>query len=272
LTEPEWMDIPWDKRPKSPMDRLTDFIAQAPGIFGITDQFSKMDPISILVTALSIIDKCWQMDAELEDFYLHLEAGIPGPMYWPKLATMYNPVDHEDKEKGKVIPVAFHFFNLRMATILMLHWANLCMMWHGMTLLYYHVMAAVPIDRKKLYTLRDVPAKLKEGISPCSDDCACKMANGGDYTPCMARFDMSKIRPLEHRDDFLTPARNVFQSVEFCLQKQMKDMGPSSCATPLAIAIETIRPYPHCQREAQWGRHIMLGLEERLPYLKHVRK
>lgn len=268
------MEIPWDARPKSPMDRVTDYIAQAPGIFGITDQFSSMDPITVLAVSLSLIDKCWQMDAELQDFYLHLESGIPGPMYWPKLATMHNPVDDMDKEKGKVVPVAFHFVNLRTATVLMLHWANLCMMYHGMMLLYYHCMAVVPVNRKQVQVRSDIPAKLKEGIPPCTEDCACKSTacSENGYAPCIARFDMSKLRPLGHREDFLTPARNVLQSVEYCLQKKMKDMGLGSCATPLSIAVATIRSYDHCKRETEWGRHVLQSLEDRIPYLKCVRK
>ena len=266
------MEEPWLKRPKSPMERIIDYIAVAPGIFGTTDNFSCMEPVQILITALTIIEHCWRMDAELQDFYLHLENSIPGPMYWPKLSTIPNSADKIDKEKGKVFPVAFHFFNLRMASVLMLYWANLCMMWHGMTLLYYRVMAVIPVDRKKIYSssLTDLPALLKQGVLDCPPDCVCKISKDPS-TPCITMFDMSKLEPLGHRDDFLAPGRNVCQSVEYCLQKKMLDMGPGAAAAPLAIVLSTIKDYPHAQRELLWGRAVMESLEQRLPYLKWVR-
>lgn len=270
------MEIPWSNQPKSPLDRLTDYIAQAPGIFGTTDKFDQMEPVDILSTALSIIDRCWKMDAELQDFYLHLDNSIPGPMYWPELSTLTNPADLINEEKGKVFPVAFHFFNLRMATILMLYWANLCMMYHGMTLLYYHVMAVVPVDRKQVSARDDLHPLLRKAIPHCAEDCACKTNSNTDSpptsTPCITLFPISSLPPLADRNDFLAPARNVFQSVEYCLQPKMLDMGPSSCATPVAIAVETLRPYEFAGREVEWGRNVMRGLEGRLPYLRWVRK
>ena len=250
-----------------------DYIAVAPGILGTTDNFSRMEPVQILIIALSIIESCWKMDAELQDFYLHLDNSIPGPMYWPTFSTMPSPADDIDAHKGKVFPVAFHFFNLNMATVLMLYWAQLCMMWHGMTLLYYRVMAVIPVDRRLIYSSsrRAIPSLLKEGIPDCPPDCVCKTSDDPN-TPCIALFDMSKLKPLGHRDDFLAPARNVCQSVEYCIQPKMLELGPGSVCAPLAIILDTIKEYPYAQRELEWGRHVMRGLEIGLPYLKSVRK
>ena len=83
---------------------------------------------------------------------------------------------------------------------------------------------------------------------------------------------MSKLKPLGHRDDFLAPGRNVCQSVEYCLQEKMLDMGPGAIAAPLGIVLDTIRPYPHAQRELAWGRVVLERLEDRIPYLRWVRK
>ena len=273
LTDPSWLEEPWLQTPKSPLDRLIDYIAVAPGIFGVTDNFSHMEPVETLTTALKIIEYCWKMDEELQDFYLQLDNSIPGPMYWPVLSTTPNVTDDLDREKGKVFPVAFHFFNLGMAAVLTLYWAHLCMMYHGMTLLYYHVMAVIPVDRKQIYSSSrsDIPPLLKAGIPKCSSDCVCKTFDDPS-TPCITTFDTSKLIPLGHRNDFLALGRNVCQSAEYCLQKKMLNMGPGTIAAPLSIVLDTIKPYPHAQREFAWGRAVMEGLEERLPYLKWVKK
>jgi hypothetical protein len=264
LTEKEWMEVPWQSRPKTFSDRLWDTIAYVPEIFSQTDNFGSMAPVDILTTALRIIDRCWEMDADLQDLYHALESSIPGPIYWPELSTMSNPAD--DEENGKVFPVAFHFFNLKMAMSLMLYWSTQTIMHNGMVLLYHHVMKTVPVSLMDVYLAEDVHPLLLEGLPPCQEDCICSGMG------CIATFDMTKLRPLGLKADFRTPARNICQSAEYCMQEEMLDMGPSSLVAPLSVVVETLQLYDFCRKEVEWGRHVLRKIEDGwLPYLKCVR-
>jgi hypothetical protein len=68
---------------------------------------------------------------------------------------------------------------------------------------------------------------------------------------------------LDHRTDFAAPARNIFQSMEYCLMDDMKDHGPKVVAAPLRIAIETLRAYPMYQRDVQWAEEVMAKVQGR---------
>ena len=262
LTQDEWVTVPWKTQPRTLSDQLWDHLALAPGIFATTDRTNSMTPVGVLTAVLNIIDICWKMDADLQDFYFALEASIPGPLYWPRLSTMSNAAD--DEVNGRVFPVAFDFFNLRMAMTLMLYWGTLMMMYNGLVLLY-GVLQTMPVTRQAVLETKNAHPLLLKAIPECEADCIC---NGSG---CLALFDMMKIPPLGKRADIRTPARNVCQSVEFCMQPSMLDLGPSSVVTPLSIVVDTIQRDPACMREVMWGKNVLMEMEDLLPYMKCLR-
>ena len=71
------------------------------------------------------------------------------------------------------------------------------------------------------------------------------------------------IPPLEHRADFVAPARNIFQSVEFCLREDTLDQGPKMLAAPLRVSTEVLRRYPDLKREVEFGDRAMTRIQLR---------
>ena len=69
--------------------------------------------------------------------------------------------------------------------------------------------------------------------------------------------------PLEHREDFAAPCRNIFQSIEYGLGEDLLDQGPKSVAAPLRIAYETVRSYPQFKQEAAWAENAQKQVQNR---------
>ena len=267
LTEPDWMQVPWTTAPKTESDHLWDCLARAPAIFQRADGFDTWTPLERLCNALEMIEDCWQIDAELEQLYTHLENSFPGPLFWPELSIMEDPAD--DGEMGKLFPVAFHFCHLRIAMIMTLYWATLCMSWHGMGLLY-GVVADCSVECKDVDALQTRPSLLLDGLRNSSADCPCKTDS---TVSCSNTFDVSKLPPLAHRTDFAAPGKNVCQAVEYCLQPEMLVSGPSSILAPLGIVVGTLQTYERYRREVAWGNGIFKKIEkERYPFLKYIRE
>ena len=64
-------------------------------------------------------------------------------------------------------------------------------------------------------------------------------------------FDISRRR------NFNDVAQNILLSVEYCLQKDAYGMRAPAILAPLAIAIDTLRDWPHCQEEYQAARRAL---------------
>lgn len=282
LSEEEWLTIPYTVHPKDPVDRIWDITAQVPGIFSQTDEMQRSLPAQSLCIAAHVLDYCWGVDAELDKWYADLTASVPGPLFWPELAgtstsTASSTTTPNEEASGadkadhepNLFPVAYQFINLRIAMVLLSYWSLRTILYNGMMLLY-RVLETIPVDRKAIAALGpEAPAALVRGISlQCPDDtCVC----GEDpNTPCIARFDMSALRPLEHRADVRGTVREICQAVEYCAQPQMLDVGWTALVAPLTIAVETVREYEWCAGEREWGRGVLRGFHGRLPYLKNM--
>jgi hypothetical protein len=246
------------------MDRLWDMIAKAPAIFATTDKFDELTPPAIISTALYIIDLCWQMDTELQSLYNALESSIPGPMYWPKLATMRTRAD--DHPDGRVFSVAYEFINLKMAMTLMLYWSTLTMLYNGLDLLYNSVIGKIPTTPEAAMELKDAHPLLAKGLPVCGSTCTC-IGPG-----CLKFFDMTVLRPLTPETNYGIPGKHVLSSVEYCMQARMLDLGPSSIVTPVSIVIDTIKREPSLWRHVCWGKHALRSIESLLPYMTCIRQ
>lgn len=66
--------------------------------------------------------------------------------------------------------------------------------------------------------------------------------NRGSLSISVTKVEISKLRPLEHRMDWPeSVAKNICQSVEYCMQDQMLALGPGSVAPPLMIVAENLK-------------------------------
>ncbi|EXJ86360.1 hypothetical protein A1O3_03311 [Capronia epimyces CBS 606.96] len=236
LSEPVWQEVPWQSHPKTLFDQVYDFVTIAPELQRQGELLAYMDSDSRLRLATEMITKCWKMDRDLASFHDELVRSQAGPLYWPELAR--GQICDEDGEDGRLFPVAFHFPHLSVAHTLLVFWACQTMLWQGMYQLY-RVMATL---RGSFAT----SSRSKELL----------------FEPdASTRF--SDLPALEHRIDFAAPARNIFQSVEYCLLDEMKDHGPKSIAASLRIANETLKHHLAYRRDVLWAEEAMVKVQGR---------
>ncbi|KAL1965852.1 hypothetical protein VTN77DRAFT_5173 [Rasamsonia byssochlamydoides] len=240
LSDPPWMQGPWKDTPKRLLDRLVDCLAVAPGIIKQSDGFKNLRSKQLLDSALDIVRQCWQLDAALQGIYEDLKEETSGPLYWSVLSEEDNPAD--DPKHGKVFPVAFQFSDLKMAGTLMMYWAITVMLWSGLCSLYQFI-ATIEMDPVDAYCPH---------YPNCRDDTFCRCRNLILTPSGSLRFNPSKLPPLGHRIDFMTPACNVCQSVEYCLKSPMMIAGVFAVSAPLNMVFETVRHNPGCARETAW--------------------
>lgn len=237
LSEEPWIDGPWKDRQKRPMDALLDHLARAPGIFNQVHELQERAPHEVLPTALFIIKQCWEVDRNMRTFYENLERSIPGPLYWPEFSTTRGTAGER-----ALFPISFHFPDLNIANMLMIYWATATMLWSGMSQLYRLVRA--------LSSTETTPNGEIDGSS---------------------QSDTSQLPPLEHRLDYHAPARNVCQSVEYCVQDQMLGFGMSSVVAPLTILAETLRHDSKFGLEILWISHVLKKVDEQgVRILRHI--
>jgi hypothetical protein len=240
LSSPLWLEGPWKGRPKRVSDRLIDFLAMGPSIFQQVERFQTLRSKPLLNLVLEIVDHCWAVAKALQEIYEDLERESVGSLYWPTLSEHPNAAD--DPAIGKVFTVAFQFPDLAAARTLMMYWALAVMVWSGMSSLYSFI-PTIEVDPADAFCL-DYP----DCVDP--DSCVCR-----HLTPTASgslQYDASTLPSLGHRADYLTPARNVCQSVEYCCNTAFPMFGVFSVSTPLIMVFETMRHDPRFASETAW--------------------
>lgn len=201
-----------------------------PGIFEESDRLS--EPRTADMPAIfALLDRCWEMEASLQTFYHDIEEAVEGPLYWSKLATLTLPPDEVDGKK--LFPVAFYFDGLPTAFTTMMYWLNQLLLWRTIMEIYGRV--------------------LKCGHAPTQLE---------DPTDRQLPY-VARLRPLEHRKDLVSLAKNICQTVEFCLQEDKRSQGPGALMVPLLSATITFKYSPGCGRELEWARAAMTEVSER---------
>jgi len=130
-------------------------------------------------------------------------------------------------EEEIIFPLAFHFLDLESANTLLITWSTQAILWHGMIQLH-----------QLMQHLESV------GLV------------GQDTRPLI-------LREPGHQRDYVPPALNIFQSVEYCTREEFLDLGPKSIAAPLRVAIDILRAYPAYDREVLWGRRMLQKVQAR---------
>lgn len=217
------MNGPWARTDKMPLDRLADCLAQAPAILQRSNLLPFLDSQQQVELVQQMVRECLKIDNMLQQILDEAELATPGPLYWPVLSRTNNPTD--DEASGKLFPVAYHFTDLKTAALLMLSWASLVMLWSGLCRLYDHIETISP---DLIHTA--------DSTGPPHDD---------------------RLPPLGHRSDYLSMARNVCQSVEYCLQEEMMISGALLVTPALSFVIGTLKDRPQCAREVAWMRAAM---------------
>lgn len=124
-------------------------------------------------------------------------------------------------EHDIIFPLAFNFRDLNIANTLLMLWSTQTILWHGMirlTELLHHLQTILPLEDK---------------------------------------VQTAVLHKLDHQRDYITPARNILQSVEYCTREEFLDLGSKSIAAPLRIAIDILKLYPIHGREESWGRFML---------------
>jgi hypothetical protein len=224
------MEIPWRVTPKTPYDEMYDFLLRAPVLQNQGIMLRYLDRPSQLQLATEMIRNCWDLDTELESVYNRLGKNLGGPVFWPELARDKDL--HGDSDDGLLFPVAFHFSDLSVASTVLMYWSVQCILWNGLWQLY-RLMEELRVHFAAGCYAEDDGLSPKPGID--------------------VRDHLFKLRPLDHRSNFATPCRNIFQSVEYTLQADMLEQGPKCIAGPLQIAFETLRPYCGFEKETAWA-------------------
>jgi hypothetical protein len=235
LSNPEWREIPFSETELTPLDKLLDQILEAPAIMSLADELEKMkSPEEVLGKAVEIGKLCWKLDSNLQEFYDEIEASANGPMYWPLFATA-RVVAEDEQDEPNLFPVHYQFPDFRIATTLIFYWSTQLLLYSGMCHLY------------QLYDELGQAAKASEDGSPSA-------------TPPEDFVQSLGLGQLEHRTDFLTPARHVCQSVEYCLAD---DLGFSVLLGPLNIVINIMVEWPGHEREVKWAKDSLERLRRR---------
>ncbi|KAJ8097218.1 hypothetical protein POJ06DRAFT_262784 [Lipomyces tetrasporus] len=102
----------------------------------------------------------------------------------------------------------------------MLYWSLAVMVWAGLCALYESI-TTIEIDPVDAFC-----PEYRDCVDPYS--CACRRLV--PTSSSSLRYHVTKLPPLGHRADYLTPARNVCQSVEFCLNTAFPIFGGFSSA------------------------------------------
>ena len=248
LADPDWTDLPWKNIPKTPFDQLLDRTATLANLYVQGFKIEGLKSTSLLHAALEIATRCWKIEADLRHFYENLERANHGPLYWPKFSTDDNPAD--DAEHGKVFPVAFHFPNLKMAFTCMMYWASLNLAWAVLAQVY-QLLRTQPDHDSAADSQADGLCHLCSEEDGIHQNCNCGDESASNHA---TRFNINQLPPLEARIDVLSMARNICQSVEYCMQEEMKAMGPAATVIPLLAAIDVLASISHCSRELSWAK------------------
>ncbi|KAH8895958.1 hypothetical protein GQ53DRAFT_743897 [Thozetella sp. PMI_491] len=223
FSRPEWMEKPWTLIPKKETDEINDLLVTLPAIYEQFDELAAETNPKVLRDSLyAVISKCITVKAGLDEIYEKFCAKSPGPLYWPELSGVKSRDD--DVDLGSVFPVSFHFPSFMVAEVLTLYWSSLIAV-------HYQLMYAFA----NLTTLESSPALPEESRG--------LMRPSSPPSPGLRSAVYFDVQSGEHRDQWVTAVRNICQSAEFLIQK---DMGHMSMATILIL----LRSSKTCMEES----------------------
>jgi hypothetical protein len=208
LSGSDWINAPFEGRPKAKLQQLLDLAAQMTTIIangyqmlqGVVEGTKTLDPTVMLLGILELIYRCWKIDVQLENFWHSL-----GPVYWPELRTESEEISDEDI--GNVFPVAFKYSGIRLAHPVIFYWATSAILWSGLSYAY-KLLLSIQVTN----TMTGTPPNKNS-----------------------AQLDIAQLPPLGHRTDITLLARNICQSINFCLADDFGGVGSRAAVFPLEV-------------------------------------
>ncbi|KAG9234937.1 hypothetical protein BJ875DRAFT_287963 [Amylocarpus encephaloides] len=250
LAEADWLEFPFEAFDKPLSGELLDLVASITTIvergyrlLGPANDNSRLvDPTTAILASRKLFDNTWMLDSQLHDFFLRFKDSSTGPLYWehtPKngLCGIILP------EFESVFPIRFQFPDLQTAHTCMLYWATVSIVWAGMKFVH----RVLPwLEIRQTENRDHAPFLIFEYLMTLPSDFRSKPPSTQHCYPS-----------LNNRYDVTAPARNICQSMDFCMQKSMAGVGYTALFFPLKVAIETFSDAPGCERELAWAEEMM---------------
>jgi hypothetical protein len=216
LSKPEWMIEPFVKLGKSPFDKLLDIVLESPMLLEQGDQLQHLPPAAALPFAVKLLHSCYKLDNQFLIFYKELETSSAEPLFYPVVANTEESSTTQHSLKGVGVGTQqIRFANVPIATTMILYWATLCVLWSGML----HIHKSI---------------SLMALLEPTSD--------GNMLAKAHKESDDAEtyVIPIPTRClGYATMARNVLQSVDFCIDD---DSAMATMVGPLNMVIDTLKP------------------------------
>ncbi|KUJ10456.1 uncharacterized protein LY89DRAFT_740167 [Mollisia scopiformis] len=271
LASAEWREKPWKSRPKPITQQLLDVESEvAAGIANVYANPPSESPEKFVMVLLETLEKSWVLDARLSAFHARFEAQADGPLYWSTLSKGFGNNSPKEQTQISIFPVAFQFPNLTTAHTCMLYWALTSILWSGMAKIY------------ELLTAMQTEAQLQGSTtissfmpiaSPDSDHSG--HASPDPASPALSAIDLdlslfARLPPLEHRADLTQPAKNICQSLEYCMSSKQGTVAAAAAVFPLKVAIEALCE-SGCMKEMEWAKDVFEMISGRgVELLKHL--
>lgn len=228
LSEPEWMSIPFEVHPKMPWQHLIDILLECPELMDrAVDIKTAEDPKRKLKLALDMNHTCWDLDRRLQEFFDRLVGLIGASLFWSV------PLPEEGKVLfGETYPFdkSLEFHDPWTGTTLVLYWATLCILYSGMCELYFLIDSLMSNEANDSF----IPPPFKD------------FSDWPDFSGILSR---TGLPPLDHRTDWIDLARNVCQSVEYCLKDEL---SMPTLIAPLSMVSHIVDCWDDYRTEYEW--------------------
>jgi hypothetical protein len=220
------MEQPWTGIQKTPHDRVTDCLAQAPVILERVRSLPHLSLSHQIDLLHELIRECWQIDQQLDVTYDQMQQSASDVLYW-QMPSQTDPLLQSEQVKP-LFPVVFCFQNAQMAATLMLLWATRTMVWSGLSNMYQYLEGMM---------LFEIPSSMS--LEP-------------DSLQSVVLKPLSVCNPLDRCGEYLSTAHRVCQSVEYFLRHEMLLAGPLSVSPALGIVVDSLRNRPGHDQEIAW--------------------
>jgi hypothetical protein len=241
LTNPMWKTLPFSVEPKTPYDRLLDLLLEAPSLLTKADRLAHLPPHQLLQSAVDLIKNCSRVNWDLEKFYGELEDVPNGPLYWAVSSSL-------GREQGDatLFPFSYRFLDNQIASVLILYWATLTVLWSGMCHLYETI--------GRLTTLKPT----NEG----------QLAGTFIVMSASEEPEYFQIPQLGRCRDFMGMALNVCQSVEFCMAEEIQ---ARAVVAPLNMIIDALESWSGYEGEIDWAKAMLARVQPSIKIAKCLR-
>lgn len=216
---------------------MLDLLLEGSMLLKKVKQLVHMDREELISFLVEMLQDCIDLDDKMTEFILEFEVLEGGPVYWAvpsKPPDVVEMLDAQVLNEGLNSP-SFQFPTVRIGTTMMLYWASQTILWSGTC---------------HLYDTLDYLATPSPNMNGMLE---------GHYTTG-GRSQAFQI-PLSTRfREFPALARNVCQSVEFCMRDEMSI--PSMIA-PLNMILGPLNSWTGFDKEVAWAQSLLLEVQKR---------